>query len=40
MGDMGGNRPLTPGQYVLEIKGSTTGGFWVDTTYHLTAVRG
>ncbi|MGW1885004.1 hypothetical protein [Streptomyces sp. NPDC001970] len=35
-----GIAPLAPGQYVLEIKGSTTGGFWVDTTYHLTVVRG
>ncbi|WP_246095077.1 hypothetical protein [Streptomyces roseicoloratus] len=32
-----GIAPLTPGQYVLEIKGSTSGGFWIDTTYHLTA---
>ncbi|MFE0642773.1 hypothetical protein ACFW2Y_14340 [Streptomyces sp. NPDC058877] len=32
--------PLTPGQYVLEIKARTTSGFWVDTTYHLTAVTG
>ncbi|MFJ4216415.1 hypothetical protein ACIP27_27295, partial [Streptomyces hydrogenans] len=29
--------PLLPGQYVLEIKGETAGGFQVDTTYHLTA---
>ncbi|MFE9906791.1 hypothetical protein [Streptomyces clavifer] len=27
--------PLAPGQYVLEIKGRSTNGFWVDTTYHL-----
>ncbi|MEU5051286.1 hypothetical protein [Streptomyces sp. NPDC021096] len=32
-----GLAPLAPGQYVLEIKARTTGGFWVDTTYHLTA---
>ncbi|WP_194818505.1 hypothetical protein [Nocardia sp. XZ_19_385] len=31
-----GLAPLAPGQYVLEIKASTEGGFWVDTTYHLT----
>ncbi|MEV5243071.1 hypothetical protein AB0K89_28745 [Streptomyces cinnamoneus] len=31
-----GLAPLAPGQYVLEIKARTTGGFWVDTTYHLT----
>jgi hypothetical protein len=30
--------PLSPGQYVLEIKADTGDGFWVDTTYHLTAV--
>ncbi|MFE6888267.1 hypothetical protein [Streptomyces sp. NPDC057694] len=30
--------PLVPGQYVLEIKADTGQGFWVDTTYHLTAV--
>ncbi|MFJ9041095.1 hypothetical protein ACIRF8_31565 [Streptomyces sp. NPDC102406] len=29
--------PLIPGQYVLEIKADTGEGFWVDTTYHLTA---
>ncbi|MER7622187.1 hypothetical protein [Streptomyces sp. NPDC126503] len=29
--------PLTPGQYVLEIKADTGDGFRVDTTYHLTA---
>ncbi|MGE7386206.1 hypothetical protein ACQKM2_12105 [Streptomyces sp. NPDC004126] len=34
-----GTAPLIPGQYVLEVKGATTDGFWVDTTYHLTAVR-
>ncbi|MFE9168651.1 hypothetical protein ACFYNZ_03835 [Streptomyces kebangsaanensis] len=27
--------PLAQGQYVLEVKASTGGGFWVDTTYHL-----
>jgi hypothetical protein len=27
--------PLSPGAYVLEIKGRSTSGFWVDTTYHL-----
>ncbi|MEU7030716.1 hypothetical protein AB0A60_29020 [Streptomyces sp. NPDC046275] len=32
--------PLLPGQYVLEIKGVTADGFWVDTTYHLTVVPG
>ncbi|MFI1256257.1 hypothetical protein ACH4U6_21120 [Streptomyces netropsis] len=31
-----GLAPLVPGQYVLEINASTTGGFWVATTYHLT----
>ncbi|MGI5377171.1 hypothetical protein ACQEV2_23590 [Streptomyces sp. CA-251387] len=30
--------PLPVGHYVLEIKARTTGGFWVDTTYHLTVV--
>ncbi|MER8047886.1 hypothetical protein [Streptomyces sp. NPDC094032] len=35
-----GLAPLVPGQYVLEIKASTTEGFWVDTTYHLDAVSG
>ncbi|MFD8597502.1 hypothetical protein ACFV1L_21110 [Kitasatospora sp. NPDC059646] len=29
--------PLTSGQYVLSIK-ATSGGFWVDTTYHLEVV--
>jgi hypothetical protein len=29
--------PLAAGQYVLEIKADTGDGFWVDTTYHLTA---
>ncbi|MFJ4862164.1 hypothetical protein [Streptomyces sp. NPDC088748] len=29
--------PLTPGQYVLEIKATTHNGFRVDTTYHLEA---
>lgn len=29
--------PLTPGEYVLEIKAKSTSGFWVDTTYHLEA---
>ncbi|MFI8516873.1 hypothetical protein ACIGEZ_03410 [Streptomyces sp. NPDC085481] len=33
-----GIAPLLPGQYVLEIKVTTTTGFWVDTTYHLTVV--
>lgn len=28
---------LTPGQYVLEIRGRSANGFWVDTTYHLEA---
>ncbi|WP_254407038.1 hypothetical protein [Streptomyces sp. GMY02] len=32
-----GIAPLAPGQYVLEIKASTVEGFWVDTTYHLSA---
>lgn len=32
-----GIAPLTPGQYVLEIKARSTTGFWVDTTYHLEA---
>ncbi|MYW63907.1 hypothetical protein GTY65_07460 [Streptomyces sp. SID8379] len=32
-----GLQPLPAGQYVLEIKAQTTGGFWVDTNYHLTA---
>ncbi|MGW2181397.1 hypothetical protein ACWCXX_25520 [Streptomyces sp. NPDC001732] len=27
--------PLTPGEYVLEIRARATSGFWVDTTYHL-----
>lgn len=31
-----GLNPLSPGQYVLEIKANTTTGFGVDTTYHLT----
>jgi hypothetical protein len=31
--------PLLPGQYVLEIDAASTGGFHVDTTYHLTAVQ-
>lgn len=31
--------PLTPGQYVLEIKGRTRNGFWVDTTYDLTSAK-
>ncbi|MEV4424357.1 hypothetical protein ACN9M0_11025 [Streptomyces sp. R-07] len=35
-----GLAPLLPGQYVLEIKAATTGGFGVDTTYHLTVVDG
>ncbi|MFJ4435851.1 hypothetical protein [Streptomyces sp. NPDC088923] len=30
--------PLPPGPYVLEIRARSTGGFEVDTTYHLTAV--
>ncbi|MER7758707.1 hypothetical protein [Streptomyces sp. NPDC097619] len=30
-----GLAPLTPGQYVLEIKATATNGFHVDTTYHL-----
>ncbi|MET9659591.1 hypothetical protein [Streptomyces sp. NPDC006510] len=34
-GIWGGFAPLTPGQYVLEIKAAATNGFWVDTTYHL-----
>ncbi|MFD9257500.1 hypothetical protein [Streptomyces sp. NPDC059538] len=29
--------PLTPGQYVLEIKATAHNGFCVDTTYHLEA---
>ncbi|MFE6974287.1 hypothetical protein [Streptomyces sp. NPDC057682] len=29
--------PLTPGEYVLEIRGRSTSGFWVDTSYHLEA---
>ncbi|MFJ6798811.1 hypothetical protein [Streptomyces sp. NPDC091268] len=29
--------PLAPGDYVLSIK-ARSGGFWVDTTYHLEAV--
>jgi hypothetical protein len=37
-GIWGGIAPLTPGHYVLEIKGSTQDGFWVDTTYHLTVL--
>ncbi|MFE9627706.1 hypothetical protein [Streptomyces sp. NPDC006527] len=36
-GIWGGITPLTPGQYVLEIKAQSTSGFWVDTTYHLEA---
>ncbi|GHE54086.1 hypothetical protein GCM10014715_03760 [Streptomyces spiralis] len=36
-GIWGGVVPLTPGQYVLEIKAESTSGFWVDTTYHLDA---
>ncbi|MEV7387844.1 hypothetical protein [Streptomyces sp. NPDC091215] len=36
-GIWGGVTPLTPGQYVLEIKAEAMGGFWVDTTYHLEA---
>lgn len=36
-GVWGGFTPLSPGQYVLEIKGRSKGGFWVDTTYHLEA---
>ncbi len=31
----GGVAPLMAGQYVLEIKGGSTDGFWVDTSYHL-----
>ncbi|GAA2924431.1 hypothetical protein [Kitasatospora cinereorecta] len=34
-GVWGGIEPLTAGQYVLEIKGRSTNGFQVDTTYHL-----
>ncbi|MEU0489610.1 hypothetical protein ABZ249_10295 [Nocardiopsis sp. NPDC006139] len=34
----GGIAGLSPGGYVLEIKADTGDGFWVDTTYHLTAV--
>ncbi|MER5274733.1 hypothetical protein ABT025_03120 [Streptomyces sp. NPDC002809] len=34
-GVWGGIGPLAPGQYVLEIKGRSTNGFWVDTSYHL-----
>ncbi|MFD6417225.1 hypothetical protein [Streptomyces sp. NPDC060194] len=30
--------PLSPGSYVLEIRGRSTSGFCVDTTYHLEAV--
>ncbi|MFI8103976.1 hypothetical protein [Streptomyces sp. NPDC086023] len=30
-----GITPLTPGEYVLEIRAEATNGFWVDTTYHL-----
>ncbi|MFI2432212.1 hypothetical protein [Streptomyces sp. NPDC018693] len=37
-GIWGAVAPLTPGQYVLEIKGDTRDGFSVDTTYHLTVV--
>ncbi|MET9125888.1 hypothetical protein [Streptomyces sp. NPDC004528] len=33
-----GLEPLPAGQYMLDIKARTTGGFWVDTTYHLTVV--
>ncbi|MER6093389.1 hypothetical protein [Streptomyces bluensis] len=39
-GVWGGIAPLTPGAYVLEIKARSTGGFWVDTTYHLEATVG
>ncbi|MFE8005077.1 hypothetical protein [Streptomyces sp. NPDC057418] len=34
-GIWGGIEPLAAGQYVLEIKGRSTNGFQVDTTYHL-----
>ncbi|WP_405463411.1 hypothetical protein OG783_03455 [Streptomyces jietaisiensis] len=36
-GVWGGLAPLAPGQYVLEISGRSSNGFWVDTTYHLNA---
>ncbi|MFI6939153.1 hypothetical protein ACIBI4_07770 [Streptomyces sp. NPDC050418] len=36
-GVWGAINPLSPGQYVLEIKADTGKGFWVDTTYHLAA---
>ncbi|MFF8556570.1 hypothetical protein ACF058_27540 [Streptomyces sp. NPDC015501] len=36
-GVWGGIEPLTPGEYVLEIKAASASGFWVDTTYHLEA---
>ncbi|MEU8653529.1 hypothetical protein [Streptomyces sp. NPDC048737] len=36
-GIRGGVTPLALGRYVLEIKAESTGGFWVDTTYHLEA---
>ncbi|MER6678252.1 hypothetical protein [Streptomyces sp. NPDC000983] len=36
-GIWGGILPLAPGHYVLEIKGRSTDGFWVDTSYHLEA---
>lgn len=39
-GIWGGIRPLAPGQYVLEIRGKSTSGFWVDTSYHLEAKAG
>ncbi|MFF2008676.1 hypothetical protein ACFVWY_06315 [Streptomyces sp. NPDC058195] len=34
-GVWGGFAPLTPGEYVLEIRARAANGFWVDTTYHL-----
>ncbi|WP_031085502.1 hypothetical protein [Streptomyces sp. NRRL WC-3549] len=34
-GVWGAVEPLLAGEYVLEIKGRATSGFWVDTTYHL-----
>ncbi|MEV0090745.1 hypothetical protein [Streptomyces sp. NPDC050738] len=34
-GIWGGIAPLAAGQFVLEIKGEATNGFYVDTTYHL-----